>query len=69
MTTDDTRRDRQGETAAKDARQDRLKSALRENLKRRKSQIRERGRASAAECDRDEASPSGQVEKKPGDRL
>jgi hypothetical protein len=32
-----------GGTAAKDTRQQRLKSALRENLKRRKSQARERG--------------------------
>jgi hypothetical protein len=31
----------------KDARQDRLKLALRENLKRRKSQAKERGRAGA----------------------
>ena len=69
MTTDDTRRERSGPLSTKDARQDRLKSALRENLKRRKSQIRERGKASAAECDRDDASPSGQVEKKPGDQL
>jgi hypothetical protein len=67
MTTDDTRRERHGAASAKDARQDRLKSALRENLKRRKSQIRERSKAAGS--DRDDASPSGQVEKKPGDRL
>ena len=34
---------RPGGPAAKDTRQQRLKSALRENLKRRKSQARERG--------------------------
>lgn len=38
------------------ARQDRLKSALRENLKRRKLQARERDRAADA-SDRDAAAP------------
>ncbi len=33
------------------ARQDRLKSALRENLKRRKEQVRERGRAAVPSRD------------------
>jgi len=47
--TDD--KDKGGETPsgtfAKDSRQDRLKLALRENLKRRKSQARERARVDA----------------------
>jgi hypothetical protein len=44
MADDKHERERQvGGTAKKDARQDRLKLALRENLKRRKSQARGRG--------------------------
>jgi len=44
MTDDKQARERQpGGAAKKDARQDRLKRALRENLKRRKSQARGRG--------------------------
>jgi hypothetical protein len=44
MTDDKQARERQaGGGAKKDARQDRLKRALRENLKRRKSQSRGRG--------------------------
>jgi hypothetical protein len=46
MTDDKHQRERQaGSPAKKDARQDRLKLALRENLKRRKSQARRRGEA------------------------
>ncbi len=68
MITDDTdKREREGTASAKDSRQDRLKLALRENLKRRKSQIRERGKTAAARSDGENASPHGQVEKKPGD--
>ena len=48
----------------KDSRQDRLKSALRENLKRRKTQARERGKASAAPSTDDEASPHGELGKR-----
>jgi len=48
----------------KDTRQDRLKSALRENLKRRKTQARERGKASAAPSTDDEASPHGELGKR-----
>lgn len=65
--TDDTDKHRRGADSAKDSRQDRLKLALRENLKRRKSQIRERGKTAAARSDGENASPPGQVEKKPGD--
>jgi hypothetical protein len=42
-----------------DSRQDRLKLALRENLKRRKSQVRARSEAAVAPSERDEASPHG----------
>jgi hypothetical protein len=48
-----------------DSRQDRLKLALRENLKRRKSQARGRSDASAAPSNGDEASPNDGNEKKP----
>jgi hypothetical protein len=43
MTDDDGKREGPGRSFAKDSRQDRLKLALRENLKRRKSQARQRG--------------------------
>jgi hypothetical protein len=47
----------------KDSRQDRLKDKLRENLKRRKSQERERSKmAEAPSCD-EKASPHGEVGK------
>jgi hypothetical protein len=47
-----------------DSRQDRLKLALRENLKRRKSQARERIGMAAAPSERDEPSPL-----KPGEKA
>jgi hypothetical protein len=47
----------------KDPRQDRLKLALRENLKRRKSQARGRGEATAASSERDDPSPHEPGEK------
>jgi hypothetical protein len=60
-----------GETMAprvKDSRQDRLKSALRENLKRRKAQARERDQERAIKNDTagsdDEASPDGELGKR-----
>jgi hypothetical protein len=40
-----------------DSRQDRLKLALRENLKRRKSQARGRSEATVAPSERDDQSP------------
>jgi hypothetical protein len=59
-----------GGSAKKDLRQDRLKLALRENLKRRKSQARARSDAaispSTDDADHDDASPRGGGEKKPG---
>ena len=52
----------------KDSRQDRLKSALRENLKRRKMQARERGKGYGKKNDMpsgdDEASPDGELGKR-----
>jgi hypothetical protein len=51
----------------KDSRQDRLKSALRENLKRRKMQARERGKKndmpSSDDRGDDAASPDGELGK------
>jgi hypothetical protein len=45
----------------KDPRQDRLKLALRENLKRRKNQARERGKKAEASSGDDETCLHGQV--------
>lgn len=50
------------QTAPKEPRQDRLKQALRENLKRRKAQARERSRMAGEEDERaphDDAGDSG----------
>jgi hypothetical protein len=52
-------------TAAKDKRQDRLKLALRENLKRRKSQARQRGDFTPASSASDEVAGDG-GEENPG---
>ena len=48
---------REGKKPGKDTRQDRLKLALRENLKRRKSQARGRGEMTAAPRNDDDGSP------------
>ena len=48
-------------------RQDRLKLALRENLKRRKSQARGRGDVTMAPSNGDEVSPHDGSGKKPGE--
>jgi hypothetical protein len=48
---------REGKNPNQDPRQDRLKLALRENLKRRKSQARGRSGVTAAPSERDEPSP------------
>ncbi len=45
--------DRSGRSLPKDSRQDRLKLALRENLKRRKLQARERGKVAGSVQDED----------------
>jgi len=48
----------------KDSRKDRLKSALRENLKRRKMQARERGKKNDMPSGDHEASPDGELGKR-----
>jgi hypothetical protein len=53
--TNETQKD-SGQNRTPDARQDRLKSALRENLKRRKEQARERARMTDPSRN-DEAAP------------
>ena len=50
-----------GNEAGNEARRDRLKLALRENLKRRKMQARERGKTTDAPSEDREASPHGEV--------
>ena len=50
-----------------DSRQDRLKLALRENLKRRKSQARGRDDVAVAPSNADDASPHDDGEKAPGE--
>jgi hypothetical protein len=51
----------------KDLRQDRLKLALRENLKRRKSQARGRSDVTTAPSNGDDVSPHDVGAKKPGE--
>jgi hypothetical protein len=50
----------------KDPRQDRLKMALRENLKRRKSQARGRGGVATAPSNGDDSTPHDESGEKPG---
>jgi len=57
MTDDRVKRESQTGTPAKNPRRDRLKQALRENLKRRKSQARGRSDATAAPSNPDDAAP------------
>ena len=54
---------RQGAASSKDTRQERLKLALRENLKRRKFQTRERNKVTAAPGNDHEACPHGELGK------
>jgi hypothetical protein len=63
MTDDQARRDKTG-ADVKDSRRDRLKAALRENLKRRKSQAR--GRDDLASSEGVDASLDDPDEKAPG---
>jgi hypothetical protein len=56
-----------GQGSTRDARQDRLKLALRENLKRRKSQARGRSDPTSAPSNVDEVSPYDGSGKKPDD--
>jgi hypothetical protein len=72
MKDDKDKREGQTGTAAKqdprkDLRQDRLKLALRENLKRRKSQARGRGDVTIAPSHGDDISPHDETGKKPGE--
>ena len=69
----DDKHKREGQTASpakkiqgKDSRRDRLKLALRENLKRRKSQAKGRNDVADAPFNEDDASPHDAGEKKPG---
>ena len=55
-----------GKDPKKDPRQDRLKMALRENLKRRKSQAKGRGDLAIAPSNGDDTTPHDDSGKKPG---
>ena len=59
MNDDDNHGGRPPGAVSRDKRQDRLKLALRENLKRRKSQARERADFTAASPDSDEMPRDG----------
>jgi hypothetical protein len=50
MKDDQVKRERKADADVKDSRRDRLKSALRENLKRRKSQARGRDERTSSEA-------------------
>ena len=65
MKDEKDKRESQTGAAAKNPRQDRLKLALRENLKRRKSQARGRSDIITA-VGNDDISPDGANGKKPG---
>jgi hypothetical protein len=54
---------REGKNPKRDPRQDRLKLALRENLKRRKTQARARGGVAVASSEHDGPSPHDPAEK------
>jgi hypothetical protein len=67
MQDENDKDDRQTGSSAKNPRADRLKLALRENLKRRKSQARARSDVATASSDRDDAAPHDGSGKKPGE--
>ena len=67
MTDDKDKRESQTGASATNPRQDRLKRALRENLKRRKSQARGRSDPAGAPSNREDASPYDGSGKKPGE--
>jgi hypothetical protein len=67
MTDERDKGEWQGGRLAKNSRQDRLKLALRENLKRRKSQARGRGDTASASSDRAESSLNDGSGKKSGE--
>ena len=66
MKDDKDKREVQTGSLKKNPKQDRLKLALRENLKRRKSQARGRSHMAAAPSDDVDASLHDDSEKKPG---
>jgi hypothetical protein len=65
MQDENDKDDRQTGSSAKNPRADRLKLALRENLKRRKSQARARSDVATASSDRDDVAPHDGSGKKP----
>jgi len=67
MTDRKDKRERQTATAAGNPRQERLKQALRENLKRRKSQARGRSDPAITSSNADDISPYDGSGKKPGE--
>ena len=67
MKDDDDKRERQTGAALKNPRAERLKLALRENLKRRKSQARGRGDVAGASSGDAEVTLHEQAGKKPGE--
>jgi hypothetical protein len=69
MMTDDREKGegRAGHLAKKDARRDRLKEALRENLKRRKSQARARNDIAPAPSHDESAAPHDRGGEEPGE--
>jgi hypothetical protein len=67
MKDDKHKRESQTGAAASNPRQDRLKRALRENLKRRKSQARGRSDPATAPSNGDNVSPYDESGKKPGE--
>jgi hypothetical protein len=67
MKDDNDKRERQTGTVVKNPRADRLKLALRENLKRRKSQAKGRGDVAGASSGEAELSLHDQTGKKPGE--
>jgi hypothetical protein len=68
MTHEKDDRDRQSAAPAKESRRDRLKLALRENLKRRKSQARGRSDVASASSETTDASLDDADEKSGPDR-
>ena len=64
---EDARKNLRRKSRGKNPRADRLKLALRENLKRRKSQARERGDVTMPPSDDDEVSAHPWSGKKPGE--
>jgi len=67
MKDDKHKREGQPGAAAKNPRADRLKLALRENLKRRKSQAKGRGDIAGASSGDADLSLDDQTEKRPGE--